>query len=147
MLLFCNERQQTNKSSPQNSLTHSTLKQRCGACPPTGKNATFPVNQCSKSLQVFVVDVNRTWHYTTGCKLAAHFLFLEPRTSFSKFFQICSGNCCHEKTYHLLKIRNLRAYTPSKLQSPQEISREPQFARRTGITSGGDYKSCSVIGS
>jgi hypothetical protein len=119
-LLFCNEWQQTNETSTQNSLTHGSLKQRRGSCPPTRKDTAFAVNQRSKCLQVFVVNIHRTWHNTTGCELAAHLLFLEPRTSFTKFLQICSGNCCHEKTYYLLNTRNLRADTPSKLQLPLE---------------------------
>lgn len=146
-LLFRNEWQQPDESRSQNGLPHSSLKQSCRTSPATRQNASFTVNQRPQCLQVLVIHIDRTWNYTTSCELAAHFLLLQPCTTFAKLLQICSGNCCHEKTYYLLKTENLRAETPSKPRHRTTKRRPPSpFARRTGISSSGDYTGHSVIG-
>jgi hypothetical protein len=98
-LFFGDERQQADKSSPKNRISHSSLIQ--GRCPSASawKNSAFTVNQRSQCLQVLVVHIHWTRNHAVPRKLAAHLLLFQTSAAFSEFLQICTGNCCHETTY------------------------------------------------
>lgn len=101
ILLFCHKRQQTNEPSPQDSGSNGTLIQSSGACSASWKNTTFAINQISQGLQILVVHIHWTRYFTMPSKHAAHLFLFQTSAAFTKFLQICAGNCCHVTTYSL----------------------------------------------
>lgn len=85
MLLLCHERQQTDKPSPQDSGSDSTLIQSSGACSASWKNTTFAINQISQGLQILVVHIHWTWYFTMPSKHAAHLFLFQTSSAFTKF--------------------------------------------------------------
>jgi hypothetical protein len=110
-LLFSYERKQTDESGSQDRSADGSLVQGRCARSTARQNATFAVNQIAKSLHVFVVHVHWTWHFSAAGEHACQFLFL-LRATLTELLQICSGNCCHETTYYLLRMHKLRAMNP-----------------------------------
>lgn len=100
-LFFGHEWQQPDEACAKNGLANGSLEQGRRSSSTARQNAAFAVDQRSEGLQVLVVHVHWTWHYTTASELAAHLFLLQTSTTLTELLQICARNCCHETTYNL----------------------------------------------
>ncbi len=95
VLIFRHVRQQANESCLKYCATDGSLIQSRSSRATPRQNTTFTVNQASKCLQVFIIDVNWPRHIACRAELARHLLLFEPCAAFSQLLQVCAGNRWH----------------------------------------------------